>query len=206
MAGPTLGRILKARLKDRFRSANLPLLHKRTIRKKHSDEFRTGILRDQGAVDLSEEFIKQFWGDVMLFSVDKLTGSGYPDKKIGLKQITGTVNKTCDDLQSLYIKQQSETYEKMLKLGNYLDGTSYWWNTSRAMTGALKKFRLFRSTVERNFGLDSPAMKSLSEQIRTKVYSEKIIRSIHSFPEDEVCWKKALMSVSQKKNKPVATK
>ena len=205
MAGPTLGRILKTRLKSRFASANLPLLHKRTISDKHADEFRTGILRNEDTIDLSEEFIKQFWGDVMLFSVDELTKLGYPDKEIGLKQITGIVNKTSDNLHKLYMKQQFETHEKMLKLKNYLTDTSFWWNTASSMDEALRKFQLFCSTVERNFGPDSQVMKNLSEQIKSSIYSEKIIQAIRSFHEDEIYWKEALTSVSQKIIKPVVT-
>jgi glycosyltransferase involved in cell wall biosynthesis len=204
MAGPTLGRILRSRLKGRFRSANLPLLHKRTILDKHADEFRTGILRDEDTIDLSGEFIKQFCGDVMLFSVDELTESGYPDKEIGLRQITGIVNKTCDNLHRLYMEQQAETYEKILRLKNYLKGPSFWWNTSPAISGSLKNFQFFCSTVENNFGPESPVMKELSEQIKTKIYSKEIIQAIHSFHENEIYWKKALTFVCQESTKPTS--
>ena len=141
----------------------------------------------------------------MLFSVDELTKLGYPDKEIGLKQITGIVNKTSDNLHKLYMKQQFETHEKMLKLKNYLTDTSFWWNTASSMDEALRKFQLFCSTVERNFGPDSQVMKNLSEQIKSSIYSEKIIQAIRSFHEDEIYWKEALTSVSQKIIKPVVT-
>lgn len=205
MAGPTLGRILKSRLKSRFASANLPLLHKRTISDKHTDEFRSGIFRNEGTVDLSEEFIKQFWGDVMLFSIDELTKEGYPDKEIGLEQITGAVNKTSENLHKLYITQQSETYEKIMKLKHYLADTAFWWNTSSSMDESLENFQLFCSTVEKNFGPDSSVMKNLAAQIKARNYSEKIIQAIHSFYEDEIYWEKALASLCQKTINPVAT-
>src|SRR5574340_918440 len=68
MAGPALGRILRKRLKHNFVSANLPLLHKRTIQSSYSNEFRSGIAGTMNSIDLSLEFNRQFWGDVMLFS------------------------------------------------------------------------------------------------------------------------------------------
>ena len=56
MAGPVLGRIARAELGDGFVSANLPLLHKRTLEELGESEFRPGVERQEGWVDLSREF------------------------------------------------------------------------------------------------------------------------------------------------------
>ena len=53
MAGPALGRILRKRLNHKFVSANLPLLHKRTIQSGYSNEFRSGISENMNSIDLS---------------------------------------------------------------------------------------------------------------------------------------------------------
>ncbi|PKM43093.1 MAG: hypothetical protein CVV05_16235 [Gammaproteobacteria bacterium HGW-Gammaproteobacteria-1] len=73
MAGPTLGRIIKAELGEQFVSANLPMLHKRTVEELGQSEFRPGIERAAARVDLSGEFERQYFGDVMLFSMQRLT-------------------------------------------------------------------------------------------------------------------------------------
>jgi hypothetical protein len=73
MAGPTLGRIIKGELGDMFVSANLPMLHKRTVEELGQSEFRPGIERAAARVDLSGEFERQYFGDVMLFSMERLT-------------------------------------------------------------------------------------------------------------------------------------
>ena len=67
MAGPVLGRILKMRLKHRFVSANLPMLHNRTVDSIGQSEYRAGVINTNQSIDLSNEFIRQFYGDVMLF-------------------------------------------------------------------------------------------------------------------------------------------
>ena len=78
MAGPALGRILRKRLGHRFVSANLPLLHKRTTRTGYNNEFRSGVSEHLNSIDLSLEFNRQFWGDVMLFSIEKLAETRLP--------------------------------------------------------------------------------------------------------------------------------
>jgi len=82
MAGPVLGRILKAELGDDFISVNLPMLHKRTVDTLGQSEFRAGVVHKKDNIDLSDEFVRQFFGDVMLFSTIKLTESDYPKKNI----------------------------------------------------------------------------------------------------------------------------
>lgn len=93
MAGPTQGRLLKSRIGDDFRSANLPMLHNRTIYDTGQSEFRTDIDQTEDNVDLSSEFKNQYFGDVMLFTIDELTRSGYPLTEIDDQKIMDTLIK-----------------------------------------------------------------------------------------------------------------
>lgn len=210
MAGPSLGRILKSSIKGKFVSANLPLLHKRTISGKNTDGFRSGILKNKDGIDLSGEFIKQFWGDVMLFSINELAESGYPVKEIDRMSITSVVDKTCGNLYKLYLEQQATTCEKILKLKNYLADLKSWWNTSSGLDRSLNNLRLFCSTVESNFGPASSVTKNLSEQTNDGLFAKKITTAIHSFREDKYYWQEALKtdfslsSVCQKNHKPIS--
>ena len=72
MAGPVLGRLVQAGSGPAFASANLPLLHKRTEEETGQSEFRPGIDRAGNGADLSGEFERQYFGDVMLFTVIEL--------------------------------------------------------------------------------------------------------------------------------------
>jgi hypothetical protein len=192
MAGPVLGRILKARLKNRFVSANLPLLHRRTISDARMNEFRSGISEDKETIDLSDEFHRQFWGDVMLFSIEKLIGSGYPDSQIELLEISGTVNEILKNIFNLYREQQAKADEKVLKLRQYLSDPGCWWNIRTEMKSAVNNFNLFCSFVENNFGVNSGCLKKLSAQINEGSQIKMIIKAIHSFHEDEYAWNELL--------------
>ena len=61
MSGPTLGRLMKADLGSRFVSANLPMLHTRTLDATGEAEFRPGVVTQADTIDLADEFERQFW-------------------------------------------------------------------------------------------------------------------------------------------------
>lgn len=69
MSGPTAGRLIQAEIGARFASANLPMLHKRTTADVQ-EIFAPGV-EQQGEVliDIADEAERQFFGDLMLFSV-----------------------------------------------------------------------------------------------------------------------------------------
>ncbi len=192
MAGPTLGRILKSRIGNGFASANLPLLHRRTISDTHKDEFRSGVSEDSDSIDLSSEFFRQFWGDVMLFSVDTLAASGYPARYLDFQKIVEVVYNTKNNLWSLYSDKQAKTDKILLEIRYYLSGPKYWWNTLPEMRDSLNNFRRFSSLAERNFGLKSESYKRLTEQIKEGSYINLIIDAIHLYCEDERSWNEVL--------------
>jgi glycosyltransferase involved in cell wall biosynthesis len=195
MAGPALGRILKKRLKHRFISANLPLLHKRTIQTSYGNEFRSGIVTGKNSIDLSLEFNRQFWGDVMLFTVEKLAEFGYPDKRLGLSEITKTAYDIQDKLWDLYKERQAEIAEKTGNIRNYLCDNTSWWNRESGTESAVETIRLFCSLVENNFGTNSVSLKKISEQIGEGASIKMIINAIHSFYEIDIAWNDLLKAV-----------
>ncbi len=70
MAGLVFGRIIKAKLAAGFVSANLLMLHKRRVDDLGQSEYRSGVEHESEKVGLSDEFERQFYGDVMLFSME----------------------------------------------------------------------------------------------------------------------------------------
>lgn len=184
MAGPTLGRILRKRLGRKFVSANLPLLHKRTLPEKFIDEFRSGIQKEEDSLDLSGEFVRQFWGDVMLFSVEDLTKGAYPEK-CDEAEIAETVRKTQDRIWELYRRHQAEVSGKMTSIKKCLVASGQWWNLGPETKGAAGNFLGFCAVAGRNFGPDSAAVKKIAGQIEEGSMAEKIIRAIGAFQEED---------------------
>lgn len=194
MAGPTLGRILRKRLNHKFVSANLPLLHKRTIQSSYGNEFRSGISENMNSIDLSLEFNRQFWGDVMLFSIEKLAEIGYPDTRLGCSVITDITYDIQEKLWNLYKERQAEIAEKTSKTTRYISQNKFWWNKEPETQRPVKNMMLFCSVVANNFGAESSGMNKISEQIEEGSHVNMIINAIQSFYESEISWNELLKS------------
>jgi len=192
MAGPSLGRILRKRLRHGFVSANLPLLHKRTIQTDYRNEFRSGISTGNNSVDLSLEFNRQFWGDVMLFTIEKLAELGYPDRILGPDEITKTACDIQGKLWDLYKEGQTEIAEKTENIGSYLSHKEFWWNAGTETQEAVKNLRLFCSLAGYNFGTGSSGLKKISDQIKEGSYINVIVNAIRSFHEIDIAWNQLL--------------
>ncbi|MDA8240325.1 MAG: hypothetical protein M0Z67_08145 [Nitrospiraceae bacterium] len=194
MAGPTLGRILRKRLGQRFVSINLPLLHKRTLPEKFTDEFRSGIQKEGESVDLSGEFVRQFWGDIMLFSVEDLTGKGYPGR-FEETEIAAAVRKTQERIWELYERHQAEAGGKITEIKKLLEDPGQWWNLRPETQGSVRNLLGFCAVAERNFGPHSAALKKISGQREEGSMTEKIIRAIGSFQEEDRLWEELLKTI-----------
>jgi hypothetical protein len=190
MAGPTLGRMLKAKIKARFVSANLPLLHKRTVPGAGA-EFRSGIKTEEEAIDLSLECYRQFWGDVMLFSVEALTSAGYPVVPVDFREIAGTVRKTRDKLWKIYSEKFAAADEHISRLRHCLSLPG-WWGGPGETEDAAKRFGLFCDLAESNFSTRAEGCGRLSEQMGEDGMLGRIIDSISLYREDEEAWGEAL--------------
>jgi hypothetical protein len=195
MAGPTLGRILKKRLGERFVSANLPLLHKRTLAENYTDEFRTGIHKGEDSLDLSGEFVRQFWGDVMLFSVVDLVEKGYPEIIDG-GEAASTVGKVQAKIWHLYEIHQAEVAEKISAIKRLIAEKGRWWNLQPDAKGSARNLLDFCRTAERNFGPDSVSLKKISRQREEGSMARKIADAILSFQEEDRLWGKVLKGMT----------
>lgn len=191
MAGPALGRILRSRIGTRFASVNMPLLHCRTS-PDSSQVFRSGISRTKDSIDLSGEFIRQFWGDVMLFSVESLVRSGFPQRRPEVSEIASVVESVQDDIWRLYKEQKAAAASKAKKVRSRLLQADSWWNRSRHVEDAVQSIELLCSMVDGNFGEASQGMKSLSSQIEEGACTHLLIEAIRAFHDDEWVWKRLI--------------
>lgn len=191
MAGPALGRILKSRIGDRFASANLPLLHRRT-RPDSSRVFRSGVSGTETVIDLSGEFIRQFWGDVMLFSIASLAGSGFPLRRPDPSEISSVVKSVQNDMWRLYREQKAAASAKAAAVKERLKNADSWWNGRGEVKDAVEGIEFLSFIVQENFGEDSRSMRSLAAQIEEGGYAERLAEAICSFHDDESLWDKLI--------------
>lgn len=192
MAGPALGRILKAEVKQRFVSANLPMLHTRTIGQTGQSEFRPGVTLDSACIDLSEEFERQFYGDVMLFTVDKLTQQGYPESQLPEAMIRQMLDETEAELHTQYRNKHRQIIEKLTVLEAAFKHEHYWWNQLPGATEANKAFDRFIRNITYNFNLDSPGYRLINSADNMARRNTEILQAIMNYTNERSAWQEAL--------------
>jgi hypothetical protein len=192
MAGPVLGRIIKAKLNDKFVSANLPMLHKRTINNLGQSEFRPGVSHQQSSIDLSGEFIRQFFGDVMLFSIIELNALGFPDKTITYDIIYNSVSLTIESMQGKYLSKRKEILEKTTTLNQALNNPDKWWSNTSELSQTINNFKSFINNIEFNFNNNSTIFKTLHSKDILDKYHTEISDAIFDYRADMKNWKKTL--------------
>lgn len=192
MAGPALGRIIKSELGDNFASTNLPMLHNRTIGTSGQSEFRTGVNHHHSSIDLSGEFIRQFFGDVMLFSIISLTEKNTPKISSCLETIEKTVNENFYSLKEKYIDKRGDIFDKITTLKNLLEKKEAWWNHSENTSQTLTNFNNFIYNIEFNFSENSLTYKTINSKKDINLNLNKIIKAISQYNNDRSHWQALL--------------
>ena len=196
MNGPVMGRVVKALLQNRFVSANLPMLHKRTVANTGQSEFRPDIHQQAAHIDLSGEFERQYFGDVMLFSMEKLTAQGFPSKVLDRQAISLTVKTTEQDLQHRYRVKHTEIMRKLEHFKTLLQDEQQWWNQSNHCTEALALYKAFADNIEHNYGDNSCSYQLINSATDKRPRMTQIINAIMHYPAEQQAWQDMMSAES----------
>lgn len=196
MSGPTLGRLLKAQVGPRFVSANLPMLHKRTVAGSTQSEFRPGVAERDARVDLNDEFERQFFGDVMLFSMERLTAAGYPQRRPTMADFCTTLDALRDELLIQYNARRTDIGVKLGKLYEMLDDPTAWWSPA-AHTDVMRDFRNFADNVARNFADDAPWVGRINSAEYWQKKRAALASALVRYPDDAQAWAAAISRLAR---------
>jgi hypothetical protein len=198
MDGPVLGRILQYELGKEFVSANTPLLHKRIIEDSQDPEYCSETEQTLRQVDLSGEFERQFLGDVMLFSVDKLLEQHNLLNLWDRKSVAEAVNQTKSKMQGKYTRQQQDVIKSLTVLESLLRLTGVeardgFPEDELELCG--QRFLAFVANVKRNFSHDSDNYAFLHDEELLADKCELIITSIQQYGRDRENWRTLLQAL-----------
>jgi hypothetical protein len=202
MSGPTMGRLLKTEIGERFVSANVPMLHKRTLEDTGQSEFRPGVLDHSVSpvvspeicpvIDLCGEFERQFHGDVMLFSMQRLTALGYPSIALSEDEVDATLTATQSEMREKYRVKQGEILERLARLQALLHDAAQWWNQMPDLANAVANFKSFAGNIEHNFGAVSPCYARIDDSARRNDWRARQLAAITGFHANRQVWAEAL--------------
>ncbi len=194
MAGPVLGRLLKAGLGGRFVSANLPMLHRRTVGAIGQSEFRPGIERDSERVDLSGEFERQFFGDLMLFTMERLTELGYPDMVLSAEKVEQALMAVETRMLELYQRKHAQILDKLALGRSLFAQPRNWWDRSWELRRASREIRRFFRNMEYNFGPESGGYAIIASSAHREGRRRELRDAILGYTGDREAWRAVMRS------------
>jgi hypothetical protein len=205
MSGPTLGRIIQAEIGARFVSANLPMLHKRTLESGGQSEFRPGIATATEAVapviDISGEFERQFYGDVMLFSIERLArerpirepADAAQQVPLGCSDlVANTIDAVRAELLEKYNSRQRAIVDRLQVLDKLLHNPACWWNRTPEHAATVANFAAFAANVAHNFGPDSAGHLRINAAAGWARWRADLLEAIVRYPSDRAAWEAQL--------------
>ena len=192
MSGPTAGRLIAAEIHDRFASANLPHLHQRTTEAGLGDAFRPGVeLAEDDAqdqIDLSSEFERQFFGDLMLFTTEALVRQADVNETFEKDCVARLMQEKENELLALYEQKHDAIQEKSRRLGNLVFDAGHWWLDETDLAVALQQVRAFIDNIDHNFGAQSPAwrlIQSVGYRTRRK---QQLMEALMNYRGERDAW------------------
>lgn len=185
MSGPTAGRLIQAEIGARFASINLPMLHGRTATADMQTEFRPGVERQpDAAIDISDEFERQFFGDLMLFSVVAwLKENDLPELTDGAR-LQPVVNRVEAELLELYAAKHRAVNARIAELERWIEAAPPTWQG----TPALDELAAFLRNMRSNFGDASPAWQQIQSPSHRDARKRQIVDALVNYRAERAAW------------------
>ena len=188
MSGPTAGRLIAAEIGARFASFNMPNLHRRTTEAGLADDFRPGVELARQGIDLSNEFERQFFGDLMLFSTEELVKRADVNQPFARELIEAIVDEKEAELLALYQQKHDAIVDKNRQLNALVFDAGHWWQDAAALAGALRQVRAFVDNIDRNFGEHAPAWRQIQSADHRSERKAQIVEALMNYRAERDAW------------------
>ncbi len=188
MSGPTAGRLIQAEIGDAFVSANMPMLHGRTSLSDHTEDFRPGVELDAWRIDLSDEFERQFFGDLMLFSVAELVQRSPPNTTFCMDTINDVIERIEVKLLHSYANKHQAVLHRVEALSQLISDQSHWWRAGTCPHTALTQIQHFIDNMRFNFGEESRAWQQIQSSVHRQHRQQQITDALQSYHAERSIW------------------
>jgi hypothetical protein len=188
MSGPTAGRLIAAEIGPRFASFNMPNLHRRTTEAGLTDDFRPGVEVGAQAIDLADEFERQFFGDLMLFSTEELVQRADVTKPFPRDAVETVIARKEAELLALYRQKHDAIVEKNRGLNALVFDAGHWWLNEAKLADALAQVRAFIANIDRNFGEHAPAWRQIQSAEHRARRKQQIVEALLNYRAERDAW------------------
>ncbi|MBT7047533.1 MAG: hypothetical protein HN977_19285, partial [Gammaproteobacteria bacterium] len=188
MSGPTAGRLVKAEIKQRFASVNMPMLHTRTLQDDFANDFRPGVEKQAETINLTDEFERQFFGDLMLFTVVELSKQGELNKQLEVESIRQAINKVELELLDLYQTKHEAIKRRNSQLKMLLENSTSWWFALESAKPSIQKIQKFISNIELNFGEQSVGYLQIVSESHREQRKLQIVQALLNYRKERDAW------------------
>ncbi|MBU1224005.1 MAG: hypothetical protein KKA22_01900 [Gammaproteobacteria bacterium] len=192
MSGPTAGRLIAAEIKERFASFNMPNLHRRTTEAGPGDDFRPGVDVGEASVDVSNEFERQFFGDLMLFSTEALVKQADVTQPFAQNVIEAVVAQKEAELLALYQQKHDAIAERNRQLNDLVFNAGHWWlhaaEHAPGLAHALRQVRAFIDNIDRNFGEQALAWRQIQSAEHRARRKRQIVEALMNYRAERDAW------------------
>lgn len=188
MSGPTAGRLIAAEIGTRFASFNMPNLHQRTTEAGLADDFRPGVEIGQEHVDLANEFERQFFGDLMLFSTEELVKRADVNRPFAKETVEAVLDQKETEMLGLYRQKHEAIVQKNRQLNARVFKAGHWWLGMPELEEALAQVRAFIDNIERNFGEHAPAWQQIQSTEHRARRKQQIAEALLNYRAERSAW------------------
>ncbi|MDP2154935.1 MAG: hypothetical protein Q8J61_02950, partial [Sulfuricella sp.] len=181
-----------AEAKARFASFNMPNLHRRTTEAGLDDDFRPGVElngdREQQSIDLSNEFERQFFGDLMLFSTEELVKQADVNQPFAQDVIEAVIARKEAELLALYQQKHEAIVDRNRQLHDLVFNAGHWWLRSPELAVALRQVQAFIDNINRNFGEHSLSWRQIQSAEHRAQRKRQIVEALMNYRAERDAW------------------
>lgn len=190
MSGPTAGRLIAAEIGSRFATCNLPNLHRRTTEAGLEDDFRPGVEldKDPHGVDLADEFERQFFGDLMLFTTEALVKEADVRQPFSAAMIEVVMARKETELLALYRQKHDAIVSANRRLQALVFDAGHWWLHTPELADAMRQVQAFIQNIERNFGESATAWRQIQSTEHRAWRTQQIVDALRNYRAERDSW------------------
>ena len=192
MSGPTAGRLIAAEIGERFASVNLPHLHRRISNEGLSGDFRPGVelgqANERQAIDLSNEFERQFFGDLMLFTTEALVKAADVKRPFSEEVVSDVIASKEQELLELYRQKHHAIGLRKAQLQALVFSRGHWWLSEPKLGAAMQRVRAFLDNIEFNFGEKSQAWQAIQSVEHRGQRKRQIVEALVNYRSERNAW------------------